>query len=68
MFDHERYILFDEKIGAKLNRGLDTFVSNSQGDGIVITYMNVYEAISKRKKALSTLIKEGDFIQFTNRD
>lgn len=65
-FDHERYILFDEVIGAKLNRGLDTFVHNSQGDGVVITYCTVDEVIEKRKNALFTLIKDGDFKQFSN--
>src|SRR5690606_34516724 len=66
MMEHERYILFDENIGAELNRGLDTFVPRAKEDGIKITYHYVLETINKRNKALSTRIQNGDFQPIKN--
>lgn len=66
-FSHSRHIMFYEHIGAKLEKGLDTFVPNNQGDKIDVTYTKIDEVREIRKDALSTLISEGKFKEFSNR-
>ncbi len=59
--DHDRFIKFDDHIGAFLNRGLDTFVSSGQYDNYRVIYFSPSEVQRIMQRPSSNIIKTGDF-------
>lgn len=59
--EHDRFILFDNIVGAQINRGLDTFVPSNQKDLYRLTYTYADEVDNLIREALRSQIKDGDF-------
>lgn len=53
-FDHDRFILFDELIGAELGRGLDTFYAATRsGEAKIKNYRINYYSVAEVKKYMA---------------
>lgn len=59
--EKDRFILFDNIVGAQINRGLDTFVPSNQKDLYRLTYTYADEVDNLIREALRSQIKDGDF-------
>jgi len=70
-FDHDRFIVFDNKISAQLNRGLDSFYAfTSTGDPKIeryrIIYYKTYEVNSYMQDPLRSRTQNEDFTNIKN--
>lgn len=66
-FDHDRFIMFDEKIALEINKGVDTFYSrNNSISNYRIIYYYTYEVQKYFCDPLRNLITDTDFINIRN--
>jgi hypothetical protein len=70
-FDHDRFILFGDKVGAELDRGLDAFYAANRTDepkikSYSIIYYYVKEVKSYIAEPMRNLVKESEFKNIKN--